>query len=297
MSGKLIWAFAARYDKKYDFADYFQSSPVISVDAIFFGSGDGYIYAVNLSDGSLKWEFSTGDVVHSTPAIYGNSLYIGSFDGYVYALSVISGRLTWKFKTVGQMYFPKGEVQGSPVITDGLVIVGARDYNVYAMDAAKGSCHWNKAFTKGWVLSNIVHDSVLYMAGADERMLAAVEPASGKIIWKKDMEFLQFGHPAFGDSLLYTGTTIGKMHGINIKTGVKVWTFNTDGYKAHHHKYFKEDDSYRDDIYSIIKSNEQFLDAEMELGGIFSSPALSQGFLVFTSTEGAVYCLTDSALK
>jgi eukaryotic-like serine/threonine-protein kinase len=291
LAGTLLWTFSARYDKQYDFADYFQTSPVISDNAIFFGSGDGYVYAVNLADGSLKWEFSTGDVVHSTPAIYGYSLYIGSFDGYVYALSVINGSLTWKFKTVGQMYFPKGEVQGSPAIADGLVIIGARDYNVYALDAALGYCHWNKAYTKGWVLSNTVHDSILYMAGADERMLAAVDAASGKINWKKDMEFLQFGHPAFDETILYIGTTIGKVHGIDVKTGEKVWTFRTDGYKVNHLKYFREDDSYRDDIYSIIKSNQQFLDVEMELGGIFSSPALSNGFLVFTSTEGAVYCL------
>jgi eukaryotic-like serine/threonine-protein kinase len=291
MTGKLVWVFASQFDKQYDFADYFQSSPVISGDAIFFGSGDGYVYAVNLAYGTLKWEFSTGDVVHSTPVIYGNSLYIGSFDGYLYALSAINGRMTWKFKSAGQMYFPKGEVQGSPAVADGLVIVGARDYNVYAVDAAMGYCHWNKVFSKGWVLSNTVHDSVLYMAGADERMLAAVDPATGKIKWQKDMEFLQFGHPVFGKTMLYAGTTIGKLHGIDFKTGEKIWTFETDGYKKNHLKYFKEDDSYRDDIYSIIKSNKQFLDVEMELGGIFSSPALAHGYLVFTSTEGVIYCL------
>lgn len=44
-------------------------------------------------------------------------------------------------------------------------------------------------------------------------------------------------------------------------------------------KYFKEDDAYRDDIYSIIKSNEHFLEVEYELGGIFSTPAISNDFL------------------
>jgi eukaryotic-like serine/threonine-protein kinase len=291
LKGTLLWTFSARFDKQYDFADYFQSSPIISGDAIFFGSGDGYVYAVNLADGSLNWEFSTVDVVHSTPVIYGNSLYVGSFDGYVYSLSAIDGRLSWKFKTVGYRYFPKGEVQGSPVLADGLIIFGARDYNVYALDADKGYCHWNKSFTKGWVLSNTVYDSILYMAGADERMLAAVDPESGNVVWKKDMELLQFGHPAFGTTMLYAGTTIGKLHGIEIKTGEKIWSFETDGYKENHLKYFKQDDSYRDDIYSIIKSNEEFLEVEMELGGIFSSPALADGYLVFTSTEGAAYCL------
>jgi len=105
------------------------------------------------------------------------------------------------------------------------------------------------------------------------------------------MEFLLFGPAVFDETMLYAGTTIGKLHGIDLKTGEKIWTYATDGYKANHLKYFRVDDSYRDDIYSIIKSNEHFLAVEEELGGIFSSPALSEGYLVFTSTEGAVYCL------
>ena len=291
LEGHLIWSFSARFDKKYDFADYFQSSPLISGNAIFFGCGDGYFYALNLADGTLEWEFQTGDVVHTSPATDGDKIYFGSFDGYIYALSVADGSLLWKFKTVGLRYFPKGEVQGSPVIANSLVIAGARDYNVYALDAGKGYCHWNKVFTKGWVLANSVHDSVLYLAGADERILAAVDPGTGAIKWKQDMEFLQFGPAVFANDRLYTGTTIGKLHCIDIKTGEKIWTYSTDGYRANHLKYFKEDDSYRDDIYSIIKSNEHFLEVEEELGGIFSSPALSGSYLVFTSTEGAVYCL------
>jgi eukaryotic-like serine/threonine-protein kinase len=291
LKGRLHWSFAARSDKQYDFADYFQSTPVISGDAIFFGSGDGYFYAVNLSDGTLKWEFQSGGVIHSTPATDGNKIYFGSFDGFIYALSANDGSLAWKFKTVGHAYFPKGEAQGSQVIAGGLVISGARDYNVYALDSEKGYCHWNKVFTKGWVLANTIHDSVLYLAGADERILASADPQTGKTIWKQDMEFLQFGPPVFNNDRLYIGTTIGKLHGIDLKTGEKAWTYTTEGYKANHLKYFKEDDSYRDDIYTIITSNEQFLEVEEELGGIFSAPALSEDFLVFTSTEGAVYCL------
>ena len=86
------------------------------------------------------------------------------------------------------------------------------------------------------------------------------------------MEFLVFGDNAFTDGMLYVGTTIGKLHGISLKTGVKVWSFETETYRAARAKYFKPDDSYRDDIYSIIKSNEQFLEVEVELGGIFSRP-------------------------
>lgn len=43
--------------------------------------------------------------------------------------------------------------------------------------------------SKGWVLSLTILDSVLYMAGADERMLAAVNPNTGTEYWKRSIDF------------------------------------------------------------------------------------------------------------
>lgn len=75
------------------------------------------------------------------------------------------------------------------------------------------------------------------------------------------------------------------------QTGEDKWIFTTDGYKQNHLKYFKADDTYCDDIYSIITSNEAFLDAEVALGGILSTPVVLNRFILFSSTEGVVYCL------
>jgi outer membrane protein assembly factor BamB len=289
-SGKIKWTFATKGERNYDFADYHQSSPLLLNNVLYFGSGDGNFYAVNSTNGKLVWSFATGDVVHTTPAISNNKIFFGSFDGNVYALNLADGSLAWKFKTVGHRYFPKGEVQGSPVIAKNLVIIGARDYNVYALDQDKGFGHWNKAFPRGWVLANTQHDSVVHLAGADERVMISAVPESGREHWKQKMEFLIFGQNVYSDKLMYVGTTIGKFHAINPKTGEKVWTTSTDGYEKNHLKYFKGDDSYREDIYSVIKSNEQFLDAEYELGGIFSTAAISKDYIVVPSTDGTVYC-------
>ncbi|MFA5326777.1 MAG: PQQ-binding-like beta-propeller repeat protein [Prolixibacteraceae bacterium] len=291
-TGGLVWTFRTGGERKYDFADYFHSSPILKNGVIYFGSGDGNFYAVNSSDGKLVWKFESGDIVHTTATISGDKIFFGSFDGYFYALNIATGKLIWKFKTVGQRYFPKGEVQGSPTIFGNMIIVGARDFNVYAIDQEKGFCHWNKSFTKGWGLCNTIHDSVLYIGTADERRLIAVNPATGTEFWNKPMEFLVFGNNAYSDSMLYIGTTIGKLHGISLVTGMKMWTFPTNAYLLARSKYFKPDDSYRDDIYSIIKSNEQFLEVEEELGGIFSAPAISGNKIIFTSTDGKIYCLT-----
>jgi outer membrane protein assembly factor BamB len=46
LNGKLTWKFAARIDKQYDFADYFQSSPVISDGYVVFTSAEGSVYCL-----------------------------------------------------------------------------------------------------------------------------------------------------------------------------------------------------------------------------------------------------------
>lgn len=289
-SGKLVWFFSG-IEKKYDFADYHQSSPVLNKGTLFFGMGDGFLYAINASNGTLKWKLKTNGPVHTTSVIDKNNIYFGSFDGNVYAADITTGKIIWKFKTVGHTYFSKGEVQGNPSIMNDVVVIGARDYNVYAIDKQKGYAHWNKVFTRGWVLSNTYRDSVLYLAGADERILSATDGKTMKEKWKRTMELLMFGKPAFSKTMMYMGTTIGKLHGVDINTGEDKWVFATDGYKLNRSKYFKADDTYRDDIYSIITTNEQFLDAQVELGGIFSTPVIENGNILFTSTEGALYCL------
>jgi outer membrane protein assembly factor BamB len=290
--GSQVWTFKTDGERKYDFADYFHSTPVLQNGTVYVGSGDGNFYAINSMDGKLLWKFHSEDIIHTTAAISGDKIFFGSFDGYVYALNIANGKLVWKLKTVGQRFFPKGEVQGSPTVFGGLVFIGARDFNVYAIDQEKGYCHWNKSFPKGWGLCNTINDSVLYIGTADERRSIATDPATGAEFWNKPMEFLVFGNSVYSDSMLYVGTTIGKLHGISLQTGTKMWTFATNSYLLARSKYFKSDDSYRDDIYSIIKSNEQFLEVEEELGGIFSTPAISGDKIIFTSTDGKVYCLT-----
>lgn len=290
-TGMLLWSFKTRGERQYDFADYFHSTPVLLGGVLYFGSGDSSVYAVDLESQKPVWSFKTGGIVHTTPAIDNGRIFFGSFDGNVYALNLSDGSQAWKFKTVGHRYFPAGEAQGSPAVFNNLVFIGARDYNVYALDQIGGFCHWNKAFTRGWGLSTNIHDTVLYIGSSDERVLIAADPTTGTESWKVNMEFLVFGNNAYSTSMMYLGTTIGKLHGISLRSGEKVWSFETDSYKKNRYKYFKKDDSYRDDIYSIIKSNEHFLEVEVELGGIFSTPYISNHEIILSSTNGTVYCL------
>jgi outer membrane protein assembly factor BamB len=293
-TGKAIWSFQTKEDHQYDVYDYHQSSPVLYQERIYIGSGDGNVYSIAVADGKQLWSFKTGNVVHSTPALNDGKLYVGSMDGYVYSLDAANGSLLWKFKTVGHNYFPKGEVQFSPVVSNGIVYIGARDYNLYAIDAKAGVCRWNKEFPAGWVpavMPSYKNDSVIYVHTSDPKVLLALNGLYEFTIWKTTMVSQVFGHSALSETYGYVGTLGGKFYGIDMKTGTIQWTFASDGYIQNHLRYYKADDTFRDDILSINKTNEDFIYSGYTCGSIYSTAALSNDLIIISSTDGTIYCL------
>lgn len=292
-NGRVNWIFHTEGERMYDQYDYYQSTPVISGDTLFFGSGDGHVYAVNQHTGTLIWKFRTGSVVHSKPAVYNGGLFACSFDGYVYALHTADGSLVWKMKSVGQRFFPKGEMQFSPVVAGGIVFAGSRDFNLYAIDAEKGYCRWNKQYPKGWapVITTTHHDSAVLVGTSDDKVLLELRTEDGKEIWRSNVQFNVFGGSVLTTNMCYTTTLMGKLLGIDLRTGAIAWSFTTDKYKENRLKYFKPDDTYRDDIFSIIHSQEEYLEFLNNIGAVYSSPALYGDHIVFSSTDGTVYCL------
>jgi eukaryotic-like serine/threonine-protein kinase len=295
-TGKAIWRFkafsGALPDRRYDWPDYYQSSPTVSDQSLYFGAGDGRVYCVDINNGNYKWSFETGDVVHTKPAISNEKLVVGSFDGYMYCLNKNDGDLIWKFKTTGQRYFPKGEINGSPVIHRGKVFFGARDYNLYALDLNAGYAHWLKTFAAGWALPITPKDSVVYVGTSDDRLLLAVDAETGVIKWRQNLSFNIFGGMALDKNTGYVGTLMGKLFTIDLTNGNIKSTFEGDGYKNFRAKYFKEDDNYFvDNIGKLIVNGDAILKMYQELGAVFSQPVIVDRSIIFCSYDGNVYCL------
>jgi eukaryotic-like serine/threonine-protein kinase len=92
-TGKPKWVFATEFERKFEFKnlhgypsaaqtipdawDIWISSPAVVNGKVYFGSGDGNVYAVNAETGTVLWKFPTKDVVHASPAVANNMVYIG----------------------------------------------------------------------------------------------------------------------------------------------------------------------------------------------------------------------------
>jgi len=119
--------------------DCYLSSPAVSNGTVYFGSGDGDVYALNAASGALAWKFKTSDVVHASPAIADGTVFIGSWDSYFYAIDATNGNEKWRFKTGDDpdLHNQVG-IPSSAAVAYGTVYFGSRDSHVYALDANTG---------------------------------------------------------------------------------------------------------------------------------------------------------------
>ena len=113
-----------------------RSSPAVADGAVYIGSQDHYLYAIDALTGEERWRFETGHQVYSSPALAGGRVIFGSDDGTVYALNEVTGAEQWHYETGGPLY-------ASAAVADGVVYVaGEAGGYLFALDAATGAELW-----------------------------------------------------------------------------------------------------------------------------------------------------------
>jgi len=276
--------------------DLYLSSPAIWNSAVYFGSGDGNVYALDLA-GKLKWKFHTGDVVHASPAIADGTLFIGSWDSNFYALDAATGAERWRFKT-GEDPDIHNQVgiQSSALVAEGTVYFGCRDANFYALDAKTGQKKWAFNNKGSWVIgSPTAKDGKVYFATSDSSMFYGLDAASGKELSSLNFKkWPLFSSPAIAGNMLYVGSHEGKLMAIDLSTRKLAWTFQTDGSKQNGATYTKPDGTpnyeaaFFDFFYDDMVSGVQKM---LSVGAIVSSPVIASGVIYFGSADGNLYAL------
>jgi outer membrane protein assembly factor BamB len=278
--------------------DFYLSSPVVWHGVVYLGSGDGNVYAIDARSGALVWRFATGNVVHASPAIADGVLYIGSWDRYFYALDAGTGALRWKFATGADPDIHNQEgIQSSAAVADGIVYFGCRDSNLYALDARSGALVWRYDNHGNWVIgSPAVADGVVYWATSDSGIFHATEAKTGEDRFTLDFKhWPMFSSPAIVGDMVYLGSHRGRLYGINARTGIVAWTFETASSHVHGPAVTNADGTPN---YAAV-AKENFYDSlvvgmsrMMEIGAILSSPTVAaDGTIYVGSMDGNVYAL------
>jgi len=277
--------------------DCYLSSPVVWNGAVYFGSGDGNIYAVDAASGAMKWKIKTGDVVHASPAIAGGTLYVGSWDSFFYAVDAANGEVKWRFKTGEdhEIYNQVG-IQSSAAVVDGMVYFGCRDSHLYALDAASGEKRWAFDAKGSWVVgSPAVRDGKVYFPTSDSSLLYEVEAKTGKVLRSLGFNhWYLYSSPALAGDFLFIGSTLGKLFEVGLADMKPVWNYETDSAKQHSAEYMKADGTpngealFHSDFYDDMVNG---VERVMSMGSILSSPIVVGTVVYVGSADGNVYAL------
>jgi len=289
-----------------DMYDTYLSSPAVWKGIVYFGSGDGNVYALDAKTGKLKWKFKTGDVVHSSPAIYNSTVYIGGWDTYFYALDAVNGRLKWKFKTGDdpEIHNQIG-IQSSPAVVDGVVYFGCRDNHLYAVDAGTGKEKWSISNNGAWVITSpAVINGKVYYANADGTTFFEVDAETGKILYSmKKGSWYFFSSPAVAGNMVYTANWDGRLFSIDLSTHQVTSIFQTEASRKNISKYVKPDNT-RNFGAALENGKEYFYDLHVRalgniwtMGSFLASPVVVNNVLYIASMDGNLYALTDKSHK
>ena len=240
--------------------DHFISSPAYMNGTIVVGAADGNVYAIDATSGRVRWRGRTGGRVRSSPAVADGRVYVGSYDGRVYCFDLATGAQRWRYDTEGvklesaSFGFDRRSIQSSPVVSDGVVYVGARDGFLYAIDAADGHLRWRVDHKVSWVITSpAVSGGAVYAGSSDGRFAQALDTA-GTERWRFSADAIVWSSPSVAGPLVYFGDGIGRLHAVDRTTGAEQWMFRTGA-------------------------------------SMLSSPAIAGGLVVVGSTDGGVYAL------
>ena len=312
-TGALAWTFSTAGERRFsgkhlhgaepaaevmpDPFDVFLSSPVVVAGVVYFGSGDGNVYALDAASGTLRWKFHTGNVIHASPALADGVLYVGSWDSYFYALDATRGKLRWRVKT-GEDPKINNQVgiQSSAVVSDGVVYFGCRDSHLYALDAASGAARWAYSTGDSWVISSpAVRDGKVYFATSDSGLVQALDAKTGTPVFSLAFNHWPFfSSPSLAGNFLYIGSEQGKLFAIDLGGERLAWSFQTEDSKKNGPMYTNADGTpnyraaARDSFYDQLVIA---YDRMMSVGAVLSTPVVDGDTLYFGSWDGQLYAI------
>jgi outer membrane protein assembly factor BamB len=315
-TGKLQWTFRTRGEKKVgakglwtmkpvneymdDPFDFFLSTPAVDSSAglLYFGSSDGNLYALKITDGALQWRFQTGGIIHTSPVLSGNTVYFGSWDRFLYALDSRTGKEKWKFGTRADTSYHLLEgIQASPLVYDHRLYFGARDGYFYSLDAGTGRQIWKYSANNSWILTTAAAaGKVIYTGTSDTYLLLALDTATGKEIIRATANGYVYSSPVIGGNSIYFGDFSGQLLAVNRLSGEVIDRWETPGRQKNGQMLLKNN---KVDFGFVTKGMDlayyattvDGMNKLYTLGPILSTPVIGNGMIYFGSADGCLYAV------
>ncbi|MCL4269884.1 MAG: PQQ-binding-like beta-propeller repeat protein [Anaerolineales bacterium] len=204
------------------------NDPFFDGTAIYFGSHDHNLYALDPQNGQLLWSFFANGSVFESPTVLNGIVYIGSEDGNIYAIDSESGKEFRRYPIPSKN--ASGEESGvysTPIVDAGTIY--AVNGTLAAVDMETGDIKWqilgSSLYTNQIIGNPILFKDVIIVPTLET--IYAVDKISGEIRWKQsDIKDGIFFTPTLYQEMIYFGDSNGYLYGISANTGKLSFRYN-----------------------------------------------------------------------
>jgi outer membrane protein assembly factor BamB len=200
-----------------------RGSAIIAKDTLYFGSADGFVYAVDKA-GRLRWKFQTGGPIAGAPVVSGATVIVAGRSDTVYAVNVADGSKRWSFRMQPTLPTPTewNYFTAPPVVHGKQVLVPSGDGHLYCLDIDTGARRWSFRTGDSLRAAPLVGGDTIYQPSGDDHVYA-LSAVDGALRWKfatagvgYDLSkgFIRsdiFTRPSVADGLLVFGSRDGNV--------------------------------------------------------------------------------------
>ena len=169
------------------------SAPIVYRGYIYFITLNNKIYALNLTDGEIKWSFQTvfddkKSLFSGVPAAIENVIIAPFSNGEIIAFIYDTGNIIWSesvAKISSLSNFDIKDIAANPIISDGKAYTLSNNGRLIATNIINGSLAWSLEISGA--NSPIISNAQLYVIDNEARLIC-VNKVSGKIYWITQLE-------------------------------------------------------------------------------------------------------------
>jgi outer membrane protein assembly factor BamB len=189
------------------------SPPFLGVENIYVLDQDNSLFCLT-KEGKILWERIIGEELTSRITEFGDNVCVGTASGWFLAIDILKGERTWVFKA-------EDAIRSNPVVSDGKIIFGSDDQNLYILSPAGNLIH--KFPIGGKIGATLAAEGDYVYLGSGNREILCLDLKKRKRKWKVRTGGELLVPPIFYENRGYFACMDNVLYCLNKKGGDILW--------------------------------------------------------------------------
>jgi serine/threonine protein kinase len=143
---------------------------VVGVQVIGFAPGhlligsDSSLYALDLENGMVKWEFETSSAITTQPAAFDDLVLIGTAQGLIHVIDLADGAEQWRYQA-------SGTVRAAPAVDEQMIYVADQSGKLAAINMLQRKVVWEFQAGSSLETTPLIYNRFLILGSSNGKVL------------------------------------------------------------------------------------------------------------------------------